>query len=215
MPDQAHSALSRLFDGNANCREITLAAAPLQLGQRFRAFNELYVDAQSHFSALNRITAGRRSEAHSSSGILVSIEAGSAGWVSSIFNMVSAISQFCGRSHLEDTHQMRSKSDAAWQLLSACHLGRTLVRVIPFFWFIEVSSSNNEIHAFHVRTILYSLRWNRLSHTVSCTNIILSIQQSMLRIKDLRSIKVQIFLYSDMFWKAVIPSAAKADSEIV
>lgn len=96
--DQTHDAVARLMGGKAKWREITLAEAVLQDNQWLLAFNELFIGARSHVSALYRIGFGERSEVQSSSGILVSTGAGSTGWASSIFNMVSGISQFCGGS---------------------------------------------------------------------------------------------------------------------
>jgi NAD kinase len=97
---QAHDAVARSLEGKGRWREITLAQAVLQDNQRLLAFNELFIGARSHVSALYRIECGKHSEVQSSSGILVSTGAGSTGWVSSIFNMASGISQFCGGSSL-------------------------------------------------------------------------------------------------------------------
>jgi hypothetical protein len=68
----------------------------LEDGQRLLAFNDLFIGARSHVSALYRITCGKRSEVQSSSGVLVSTGAGSTGWMSSVFNMTSGVAQFCG-----------------------------------------------------------------------------------------------------------------------
>lgn len=96
LPDQARGAVARVLDGKAEIREVTLASASLKDGQRLLAFNELFVGARSHVSALYRISCGDRSETQSSSGILVSTGAGSTGWMSSVFNMASAVAAFCG-----------------------------------------------------------------------------------------------------------------------
>ena len=98
--DQAHGAIARLLDGKATWREVTLAQAVLQDQQRLLAFNELFVGARSHVSALYRIRYGQRFEIQSSSGILISTGAGSTGWISSVFNMVSGIAEFCGGTHV-------------------------------------------------------------------------------------------------------------------
>ncbi|HEY4358077.1 MAG TPA: hypothetical protein VGN16_20180 [Acidobacteriaceae bacterium] len=96
LPDQTHAAVARLLEGKARWREITLARASLGDGQKLLAFNELFLGARSHVSALYRIRCGKRSETQSSSGILVATGAGSTGWVSSLFNMASGIATFCG-----------------------------------------------------------------------------------------------------------------------
>lgn len=96
QPPQAAHAISRLIDGKATVREITLAQARLSDGQRLLAFNDLFIGARSHVSARYTITDGKRREAQSSSGVLVSTGAGSTGWLSSVFNMASAVSVFTG-----------------------------------------------------------------------------------------------------------------------
>jgi NAD kinase len=76
--------------------EATLAEIKLQDGQRLLAFNDLFIGARSHVSALYRINYGEKSEIQSSSGVLVSTGAGSTGWLSSVFNMASGVARFCG-----------------------------------------------------------------------------------------------------------------------
>ena len=96
LPDQAQMAVGRVLENKAKTREVTLASATLGDGQRLLAFNDLFLGARSHVSAMYRISYGDHSEAQSSSGVLVSTGAGSTGWVSSAFNMASAIAGFCG-----------------------------------------------------------------------------------------------------------------------
>jgi NAD kinase len=96
LPDQARAAVARVLENKAKAREITLASVTLGDGQRLLAFNDLFLGARSHVSAMYRISCGERSEVQSSSGVLVSTGAGSTGWVSSAFNMASAIAGFCG-----------------------------------------------------------------------------------------------------------------------
>ena len=96
LPDQARTAVVRVLDNKAKAREVTLASVTLGDGQRLLAFNDLFIGARSHVSALYRISCGDRSEIQSSSGVLVSTGAGSTGWVSSAFNMASGIAGFCG-----------------------------------------------------------------------------------------------------------------------
>jgi NAD kinase len=92
----AARAVTRVIDGVAKVREITLAEARLADGQRLLAFNDLYIGARSHVSARYAITDGVRREAQSSSGVLVSTGAGSTGWLSSVFNMSAAVAAFTG-----------------------------------------------------------------------------------------------------------------------
>ena len=96
LPDQARTAVGQVLDAKAAFREVTLADATLNDGQRLLAFNDLFLGARSHVSALYRIVRGKRSETQSSSGVLVSTGAGSTGWISSVFNMASGVTSFCG-----------------------------------------------------------------------------------------------------------------------
>jgi NAD kinase len=96
LPDQARSAVAQVIEGKARVHEVTLAEVKLADGQRLLAFNDLFLGARSHVSALYRIACGKKSEVQSSSGILVSTGAGSTGWMSSVFNMASGVACFCG-----------------------------------------------------------------------------------------------------------------------
>lgn len=96
LPDQAGMAVGRVLENKAKTREVTLASVTLSDGQQLLAFNDLFLGARSHVSAMYRISGDGRSEVQSSSGVLVSTGAGSTGWVSSAFNMASAIAGFCG-----------------------------------------------------------------------------------------------------------------------
>jgi NAD kinase len=96
LPDGARAAVANALEGKCAIREITLAQVKLNDGQRLLAFNDLFIGAHSHVSALYRISCGKRSETQSSSGVLVSTGAGSTGWVSSVFNMAAGVAAFCG-----------------------------------------------------------------------------------------------------------------------
>jgi len=95
-PDQARTTVAQVMESKAKIREITLAEVRLEDGQRLLAFNDLFLGARSHVSALYRISCGKISEVQSSSGVLVSTGAGSTGWLSSVFNMASGVARFCG-----------------------------------------------------------------------------------------------------------------------
>lgn len=95
-PAEARAAVTRTLDGKATIRAITLAEARLADGQRLLGFNDLYVGARSHVSALYTLHDGEREERQSSSGVLISTGAGSTGWLSSVFNMAAGIAAFTG-----------------------------------------------------------------------------------------------------------------------
>ncbi len=96
QPAQARAAVSRMLDGSARVREVTLAVARLADGQRLLAFNDLYIGARTHVSARYSIRLGDGNETQSSSGVLVSTGAGSTGWLSSVFNMAAGVAAFTG-----------------------------------------------------------------------------------------------------------------------
>ncbi|MDX2092919.1 MAG: hypothetical protein SFX73_34030 [Kofleriaceae bacterium] len=96
QPPQARIAVTRVLDGKATIRGITLAEVTLGDGQRLLAFNDLYIGSRTHVSARYALQAGHKREAQSSSGVLVSTGAGSTGWLSSIFNMAAGLADFTG-----------------------------------------------------------------------------------------------------------------------
>lgn len=102
--------VERVIAGNFRSRMATLAEARLNDGQRLLAFNDLFIGASSHVSARYRISFGKRSEEQSSSGIIVSTKAGSTGWLSSVFNMTSAMHKFIARDN-EKRKAVKLKDD--------------------------------------------------------------------------------------------------------
>lgn len=101
LPDQARRAVEKVIDSKAKIREVTLAEITLQDGQRLVAFNDFFIGARSHVSAFYKIRCGEKTEVQSSSGVLVSTGAGSTGWLSSVFNMVSGISLLRGGTEIQ------------------------------------------------------------------------------------------------------------------
>jgi NAD kinase len=74
-------------------KEITLAEARTNDGQKLLAFNDLFIGPSSHTSARYKITYNQVTEQQSSSGIIVATGAGSTGWLSSVMNMTNGVSQ--------------------------------------------------------------------------------------------------------------------------
>ena len=70
---------------------MRFAEARLNDGQRLMAFNDLFIGASSHVSARYKISFNKKTEEHSSSGVIVSTPAGATGWLSSIFNMAYGV----------------------------------------------------------------------------------------------------------------------------
>jgi len=104
LPNEARAAAQRVIEERATIREVTLAEIKLHDGQRLLAFNDLFIGARSHVSALYRIRCGNKTEVQSSSGVLVSTGAGSTGWLSSVYNMVYGIACACGGTVVQPVH---------------------------------------------------------------------------------------------------------------
>lgn len=92
----ARSILRKTLDGKANLRQVTMAEARLNDGQKMLAFNDFFVGRAGHASARYTLRVDSTAEPQSSSGILVTTGAGSTGWMSSVLNMTEAIARSCG-----------------------------------------------------------------------------------------------------------------------
>ena len=95
-PDEARATVMATLDGRFHARAVTLAEARLGDGQRLLAFNDLFIGARSHVSARYRLRWHGTDEPQSSSGVLVSTGAGSTGWLSSVYQMVSGVAARSG-----------------------------------------------------------------------------------------------------------------------
>lgn len=93
-PDNFVLAIEKVISKNYNSKITSFAEAKLNDGQRLLAFNDLFIGATSHVSARYKITHNDKTEEQSSSGIIISTQAGSTGWLSSIFNMSFGIQNF-------------------------------------------------------------------------------------------------------------------------
>ena len=87
-------AIEKVIANKYNSKLTSFAEAQLNDGQKLLAFNDLFIGATSHVSARYKITYNKKTEEQSSSGIIVSTQEGSTGWLSSIFNMSSGIHNF-------------------------------------------------------------------------------------------------------------------------
>lgn len=91
-------AIERVKNNNYRFKQVTMAEARLNDGQRLLAFNDFFIGHQSHKSARYKLQFQQKKESQSSSGIIVSTGAGSTGWLSSLINMTNAISAQFGQS---------------------------------------------------------------------------------------------------------------------
>jgi NAD kinase len=106
LPFGAHDfvpAVDAVANGRAHVRNVTMAEAKLQDGQRLLAFNDFFVGANSHVSARYSLRLGKHAEEQSSSGVLVSTGAGSTGWISSVVNQTLAVSHMLGSKPIAKT----------------------------------------------------------------------------------------------------------------
>lgn len=83
--------VEKVLSNNYHSRKVNFAEARLNDGQRLLAFNDLFIGASSHVSARYRLSFNGDIEEQSSSGIIVSTQTGSTGWLSSIFNMAYGV----------------------------------------------------------------------------------------------------------------------------
>lgn len=71
--------------GDPVTRQVTMAEAALNDGQKLLAFNDFFIGVRSHVSARYRLQVNGKTEEQSSSGIIVSTGAGSTGWLRSVY----------------------------------------------------------------------------------------------------------------------------------
>jgi len=83
--------IENVISDHYNAKTVRFAEAKLNDGQRLLAFNDLFIGISSHISARYKISYNNQLEEQSSSGLIVSTQAGSTGWLSSVFNMAYGI----------------------------------------------------------------------------------------------------------------------------
>ena len=84
-------AVDKVLNNSFQQRTIRFAEARLKDSQRLLAFNDIFIGASTHISARYKISFKNKSEEQSSSGLIVSTQAGSTGWLSSVFNMAYGV----------------------------------------------------------------------------------------------------------------------------
>ena len=89
--DEAAHALRLTLEKKSSTRQVTLAEAELNDGQKMLAFNDFFVGRAGHASARYTLRIGTQAEPQSSSGVLVSTGAGATGWMSSVLNMTAGV----------------------------------------------------------------------------------------------------------------------------
>jgi NAD kinase len=86
-----------VFAGKRTYREITMARAELNNGQKLYGVNDLFIGQKSHVSARYQISMGTHEEKQSSSGIIVSTGLGSTGWLKSVLAGARGIGKALGK----------------------------------------------------------------------------------------------------------------------
>lgn len=100
---QLEQILKRVIERNYQSKEVTMAQASTQDGQKMLAVNDLFVGQKTHTSARYDITWNQKTEYQSSSGIIISTGLGSTGWYKSIMTQAAHIAGAFGRETFADT----------------------------------------------------------------------------------------------------------------
>jgi hypothetical protein len=82
--EEAEKAIQGAQAGVLPVRQVSMARAELNDGQRLDAVNDLFIGQKTHVSARYLLRHQGREEAQSSSGIIVTTGAGSTGWLRSV-----------------------------------------------------------------------------------------------------------------------------------
>ncbi len=90
-PTNFITGVEKVIENKYQSKTMRFAEAKLNDGQRLLAFNDLFIGAATHISARYKITYNSKLEEQSSSGLIVSTQAGSTGWLSSVFNMAYGV----------------------------------------------------------------------------------------------------------------------------
>jgi NAD kinase len=102
--------MPQVFAGRRPIKEVTMAEARLNDGQRMRAVNDLFIGPKSHTSAHYTIRSGDQEERHSSSGLIVSTGFGSTGWLKSLIAGATALTSALTGRELK----IKRKRELAW-----------------------------------------------------------------------------------------------------
>lgn len=94
---QLEQILLKVLGGNFQSKEVTMAQASTQDGQKMLAVNDLFIGQRTHTSARYDIIWNDQREYQSSSGIIISTGLGSTGWYKSVITQASGIAGAFGR----------------------------------------------------------------------------------------------------------------------
>lgn len=102
-----NQVMREVLRGSRKTHEVTMAEAKLNTGLCLCAVNDLFIGLKSHGSARYRITAGKESENHSSSGVIVSTGLGSTGWFKSLMTGAAGVAEASGKTATVSAAEIR------------------------------------------------------------------------------------------------------------
>ncbi len=111
--DRAGEAIALALGDAKAWRDVTMAEAVLNDGQRLLAVNDLFIGAKTHVSARYRLRYRGQEEDQSSSGLIVSTGAGSTGWYRSILTGAVGVVQTYVQS--KDVLQVKDMYPIPWE----------------------------------------------------------------------------------------------------
>lgn len=110
--DTLVAAIDSYFGGRRMVKQVTMAQADLNDGQKLRAVNDLFIGQRSHVSSRYSILHQGRQERQSSSGVIVSTGMGSTGWFRSLMAGAQIISSELMQKEPPQAHDYRFPWDA-------------------------------------------------------------------------------------------------------
>jgi NAD kinase len=106
------SVITDVFSKRRHIREVSMAQACLNDGQRLLAVNDLFIGRRTHVSARYRLQQGGVQECQSSSGIIVSTGLGSTGWLRSVVAGASSVVRALSGGELQPLVPVQSSWDS-------------------------------------------------------------------------------------------------------
>jgi len=103
--------LPEVFARRRQTKLVTMVKGTLNNAQTMYAVNDLFIGPKSHASARYLIQVGEMSEAHSSSGVIVSTGLGSTGWLKSLLTGAAAITQSAGTARAQHAMQLHLSNE--------------------------------------------------------------------------------------------------------
>jgi hypothetical protein len=109
--DDIRLIVPEFYKGLRKSKNVTLAVAKLNDGQKLYGVNDLFIGQKGHMSARYELDLCGNTEVQSSSGIIVSTGLGSTGWLKSILAGVRGVDSFFGLGAKSVNHTFAWDSD--------------------------------------------------------------------------------------------------------